>query len=104
MPQTACVQYTLNQIRIVWSFQEIEQTVMMFRNFKFIQHKNKEKGSKRDTDGRNRVQVLVPFSALAAIAGLLSFDVASVSRYHFQIRRPREVKESEGNPFVWGSY
>ena len=73
---------------------------MMFRNFKFIQHKNKEKGSKRDTDGRNRVQVLVPFSALAAIAGLLSFDVASVSRYHFQIRRPREVKESEGNPFV----
>ena len=38
----------------------------------------KEKGSKRDTDGRNRVQVLVPFSALAAIAGLLSFDVASV--------------------------
>ena len=60
----------------------------------------KEKGSKRDTDGRNRVQVLVPFSALAAIAGLLSFDVASVSRYHFQIRRPREVKESEGNPFV----
>jgi len=64
----------------------------------------KEKGSKRDTDGRNRVQVLVPFSALAAIAGLLSFDVASVSRYHFQIRRPREVKESEDNPFVWGSY
>ena len=64
----------------------------------------KEKDSKRDTDGRNRVQVLVPFSALAAIAELWSFDVTSVSRYHFQIRRPREVKESEGNPFVWGSY
>jgi hypothetical protein len=45
--------------------------------------------------------VLVPFSALVAMAGLLSFDAGSVSGYHFQIRRPGEVKESEGNPF-WG--
>jgi hypothetical protein len=41
----------------------------------------------------------VPFSALVAMAGLLSFDAGSVSGYHFQIRRPGEVKESEGNLF-----
>jgi len=60
----------------------------------------KERGSKWDTDGRNRAQMLVPSSALAAMAGLLSSDVGIVSGYHFQIRRSGEVKESEDNPFV----
>ena len=44
--------------------------------------------------------MLVPSSALAAMAGLLSSDVGIVSGYHFQIRRSGEVKESEDNPFV----